>query len=204
MGTAERKERDKQEMRRLILETAKRLFIEEGFEKVTLRRIAEAIEYSVGTLYLYFSDKDEMLYALHSEGFEELYRRQQRVLALADPLERLRQHVRIYLTFALEQPETYDLMFIMRSPAKKIQQEQGWTVGVRSYQALEENVKECLEAGLLKHTTPQVAAFALWSQVHGIASLIIRGRCILVSQEDISALANNAVDFVLAHLETRT
>jgi AcrR family transcriptional regulator len=202
MGTAERKERNKQEMRRLILETAKRLFVEEGFEKVTLRRIAEAIEYSVGTLYLYFSDKDEILYALHSEGFEELYQRQQRVLAIADPLERLRQHVHIYLAFALEQPETYDLMFIMRSPAKKIQYEQKWAIGMRGYHALEDNVKECLEVGLLKHAALQVAAFALWSQVHGIASLIIRGRCVIVSQEDISTLAKNTVDFVLKGLET--
>jgi AcrR family transcriptional regulator len=202
MGTAERKERDRQEMRRLILETARRMFLEEGFEKVTIRRIADAIEYSVGTLYLYFRDKDEILYALHCEGFEELYHRQQRVLAIADPLERLRAHIHIYLSFAFEQPETYDLMFIMRSPAKKIQHEQSWGVGLRSYRALEENVRECLEARVLRQASLELVTFTLWSQAHGAASLIIRARSVIVSQENITKLAEETVDCVLRGLAT--
>ena len=79
MGIFERKERDKQGMRKLILDSAMSLFLEEGFGNVSIRRIAESIEYSPATIYLYFRDKDEILFALHNEGFEELFRRQKKL-----------------------------------------------------------------------------------------------------------------------------
>ncbi|HEY9245546.1 MAG TPA: helix-turn-helix domain-containing protein, partial [Candidatus Methanoperedens sp.] len=74
MGIKERKELEKQEMRKLILDTAMRLILEKGFENVTIRHIAEEIEYSPATIYLYFKDKDDIIYTLHREGFEKLYR----------------------------------------------------------------------------------------------------------------------------------
>jgi AcrR family transcriptional regulator len=77
MGSAERKEREKHEMREMILAAAKKLFIKEGFEHVTIRRIAEEIEYSPATVYLYFADKDTILCALQELGFRDLYKRQQ-------------------------------------------------------------------------------------------------------------------------------
>jgi len=197
MGITERKEREKQEMRRLILNTARRLFVEEGFEKINMRRIAEEIEYSPATLYLYFKDKDEILYALHTEGFEMLYQRQQTLLAIPDPLERLRLHARIYITFALEHPEYYDLMFIMRSPTRKIEADHSWGVGLRSYQVLKENISACIEAGLLKGARLETASFAIWSLVHGAASLYIRGRCVILPQEHLEGLLNDAVTFIL-------
>src|SRR5678815_508168 len=72
MGSEQRRERDRQEMRDTILRAAIKLFAEESFEKVTMRRIAEAIDYTPGTLYWYFKDKDEIVFALHQRGFEIL------------------------------------------------------------------------------------------------------------------------------------
>ena len=69
MGIAERKEREKQEMRTLILSTATNLFVERGYDSVSMRNIAEAMEYSPATIYLYFKDKNELLYTLSEEGF---------------------------------------------------------------------------------------------------------------------------------------
>jgi len=60
MGLKERKERDKLEMKDRILQSAHQLFVEKGFEQVSIRNIAEAIEYSPATIYLYFKDKDEI------------------------------------------------------------------------------------------------------------------------------------------------
>jgi AcrR family transcriptional regulator len=196
MGIAERKKRQQQKMRRLILDSAMRLFLKEGVERITLRRIAEKIEYSPATIYLHFKNKDEILYALHSEGFEELYKQQQAVLAIRDPLKRLRRHGEIYLSFALERPEYYDLMFIMRNPAKKIREENSWEIGLRSYEFLRKNVEECMKAGALPKADADVATLSLWAHVHGIASLIIRDRCIMFPEEHLKSVVKGALDFM--------
>lgn len=73
MGVADRKEREKEEMKTKILEAAKKLFLDHGFEKTSIRNIAEEIEYSPGTIYLYFKDKNELLFALHQEAFQGLW-----------------------------------------------------------------------------------------------------------------------------------
>jgi len=202
MGTIERREREKRDMKGLILKTAMRLFLEEGFEKVTIRRIAEEIEYSPATIYLYFADKDEILFALHEQGFEKLHKLQQTVLSIKDPLERLRRHGKVYITFALKQPEYYDLMFIMRSAARKLKEDEEWTAGRRSYELLKENVGKCIEAGYLPGGDLDIAAFSVWSLVHGIVSLIIRGRCSMFPQEHLAAIAEGALEYSMSKIGT--
>jgi len=197
MGIIERKEKEKLEMQRLILETAKKLFLEQGFEKVTLRSIAEKIEYSPATIYLYFKDKDEILFQLHEAGFNELFKRQQTIAGITNPLERLLKHARIYLQFAVENPEYYDLMFIMRAPVKCIKDEKAWKIGVRSYEMLYKDVAECIDAGLMTSSDPAVATFALWASMHGIASLVIRERCIVFPEEVLPAMIQGAEKFIM-------
>lgn len=198
MGISERKEKEKGKMRELILGTAMRLFLEEGFEKVTIRRIAEEIEYSPATIYLYFGNKNDILFALHNEGFERFYRQQQTILSIKDPWKRLRQHAKVYMTFALENPEYYDLMFIMRGPGKKIKADHEWGAGMRSYDFLKQNIRDCMEAGCLPKADPDVAAFAIWSFTHGMASLIIRQRCGMIPKESINAVIDGAIEFMTA------
>jgi len=200
MGTKERKARERKERRRHILETAMDLFLKEGFEKITMRRIAEKIEYSPATIYLYFKNKDDILYALHSEGFEELYKRQVDVLTIKDPLKRLRKHGEIYLTFALDKPQYYDLMFIMSSPGKKIREEKAWETGLRSYQFLRKNVEDCIKAGVFPAADVDAATFSLWAHIHGIASLIIRDRCLMFPKEHLDFIVRGAMDFMLGNL----
>lgn len=197
MGIAERKEAERALMRRRILESAMRLFLEEGFENVSMRRIAESIEYSPATIYLYFKDKNEIFYALHAMGLEKLYERQQSILAVKDPWKRLRKHGEVYVSFALENPEYYDLIFIMRGVGERIREDKCWDVGSRSFEFLKQNVRECIEAGYLEKTNLDMAAFAFWSVTHGIASLVIRDRCVMFPPEGLSALIENTLDFIL-------
>ena len=197
MGILERKDREKKKMRSLILKTAMKLFLEEGFENVTIRRIAERIEYSPAAIYLYYKDKDEILYAIHEIGFEKLYKQQQTILSTRDPWKRLKKHGEVYIKFALENPEYYDLMFIMRGPAKKIKEKEEWEIGLRSFEFLKGNIKECINAGYLKRVNLDVVAFAFWSLTHGIASLVIRERCIMFPEKHLNSIIEGALDFVL-------
>ncbi len=201
MGIKERKKQEKQEMRKLILDNAMKLFLEKGFENITIRHIAEKIEYSPATIYLYFKDKDEIMYTLHREGFEELYRWQQKILAIKDPLQRLHRHAEMYVSFALENPEYYDLMFIERAPFRKIKEMEPddgmhWEIGMRSYDLLKDNIEDCMKAGIFRRTNIDIAAFSLWSYVHGIVSLIIRGRCTMFPEEQIRHLVKGALSFM--------
>ena len=201
MTIAARKQREKEEMKCCVLETAMKLFLEEGFGNVSLRRIAEKIEYSPSTIYLYFKDKDEILYALHTEGFNELYRRQQAIPSTKDPLQRIRKHGEVYIKFALENQEYYNLMFIMRSPAKRFENGEAWNVGLRSYEFFRKDVQAAIEAGVLRPADLDVATFSLWSLVHGIVALILRKRCTMMDPDQLPAVAHKAFDFVMDNIE---
>jgi len=197
MGIKERKQQEKSEMRELIQKTAMSLFLEKGFDNITIRHIADKIEYSPATIYLYFKNKDEILYILRKEGFEELYRRQKDSLNLNDPLKRLLKHGEAYVSFALENPQYYDLMFMMRKPATRTKERNDMDIGLQSYELLKTNLKECMEKGLFPGTNIDVAAFSLWSYVHGIASLIIRGRGTMFPEEEINYMVKGALNFML-------
>jgi AcrR family transcriptional regulator len=203
MGIAERREGDKQRMRGRILEAAMKLFLKEGFERVTIRAIAKAIEYSPATIYLYFKDKNEILYALQTIGFEKLYKKQQDVLTIKDPWKRLRQHGKVYVEFALKNPEYYDLMFIMRGPVIKMKEKEKWESGQRSYEFLKENIKECMLAGYLTKINEDIATFAKWSLTHGMASLIIRDRAIMLPKEHLNAIIEGALDFMMESIKKK-
>ena len=192
MNTLERRERDKQEMRRQVLDAAMGLFVEEGYDKVSIRRIANKIGYSPGTIYLYFKDKDDIFFHLHEEGFARLIERQREVFDEPDPAARLRKMGRAYIRFALENPEYYELMFIIRGPFRHVQAE--WTCGVDSLDCLRQTIQACVDSGQMKDVDPEMATFAMWSSVHGLASLLLRDRFKMVPEEQIEGLVAGVMD----------
>lgn len=196
MGVKERKERQKTEMREAILSAALKLFSDEGYDNVTMRRIADKIEYSVGTIYLYFKDKSEIFYELHNRGFAEFYKKQLSVQHIKDPIERLTAHGEVYIEFAIEHPEYYDVMFISRTPSKELKKFEHWEEGERTYELLKLNIKQAMEAGHFKGVDLEVAAFALWSSVHGMASLYVRERLRMMPTELIRPLISGAIKFL--------
>jgi AcrR family transcriptional regulator len=196
MTITDRKLREKEEMRELILKAAMKLIKHEGLHNLSLRGIAEKIEYSPATVYLYFSDKAEIIHALHIKGFEILINLQSSVCNITDPLERLIKQGEVYMKFALENPEYYDLMFIAQMTAEKISEKKEWDIGVRSFQMLRDNVAECIEKGLLPKADVDVASFAMWSFVHGMAALIIRNRCIMIPEDQLKNITTAALQFL--------
>src|SRR6266705_1843520 len=107
MGVKERKARDREEMKETILQSAHQLFLDKGFEEVSIRNIAEAIEYSPATIYLYFKDKNEIFYALHGEAFKIFNSHVASIVSIQDPLERLFTLGEKYMQFAFTYPKYY-------------------------------------------------------------------------------------------------
>jgi AcrR family transcriptional regulator len=101
LGISERKEREKQEMVDLILDAAMKLFIEEGYDNVTMRKIGDRIEYSPTTIYLYFKDKTEIFSELLNIAFDKFYESQMSVQSIDNPKEKLLAHGLAYIKFAI-------------------------------------------------------------------------------------------------------
>jgi AcrR family transcriptional regulator len=188
MGIAERKERDKEELRERILVAAKKLFLEKGVEKTSIRNIADLIEYSPGSIYHYFKDKNEIFHALHQGGFQQLMSRMEVLATIPNPMERLKGMGAIYVQFALENPDMYDLMFIKEAPMVHVSNsnEEQWKEGFGTFSFLRATIQECIQSGYFRGHEEEALSFLVWSTVHGMVSLHIRRRCevVLAQRQD--------------------
>lgn len=194
MGISERKEREKLQMKQLILAAATEMFIEEGYDRTSIRNIAEKIEYSPATIYLYFKDKTEILEAIMEQGFGILNQEFSKILERPDPMDRLRGMANLYLHFAHDYPEYYDLMFIMKTPVENVVAEDDWDCGHQAYITLFETVQACQEAGKLKIEDPHAASLMLWSILHGMVSLQIRKRLIFFPEKEVDAVIHQCAN----------
>jgi AcrR family transcriptional regulator len=170
MGITERKEREKVEMRRKILDAARDLFAREGYEQVTMRRIAEAIEYSATTIYNHFEDKDDLVKALCEEDFTRLLGALSSASLPDDPVEQIRQLGRAYASFGLEWPNHYRFMFLTPNKTHDLDRE---SPGHRSFGLLRSVVERAVTEGRFRKVDPDLATQVLWSNLHGVVSLLI-------------------------------
>lgn len=171
MGITERREREKEEIRRKILDAARELFSSEGYERVTMRRIADAIEYSPTTIYHHFEDKDDVVRALCHADFGHLLEAMQGQPAARDPVEAIRQLGRAYVAFALRHPNQYRFMFM--TPVGKEEKLEEGNPGEASFGHLLDAVERAVAAGRFRPIDPVHAAQILWMSVHGPAAALI-------------------------------
>src|SRR5438874_1367073 len=108
MGVKERRVREKEILRQEILDAARELFAKEGYENVSMRKVAEKIEYSPTTIYLYFESKADLLYYICEETFSRLLKKLESLgEESSDPLVCLRKGMRAYIEFGLKHPNHY-------------------------------------------------------------------------------------------------
>jgi AcrR family transcriptional regulator len=199
MGIVARKEKQKQEIRQLILEASMKLFVEEGFSHVSVRKIAEQIQYSPTTLYLYFKDKNEILFHCCESGFEKMLEQNKSLALIGNPLERLHQMGVNYLNFGLSNPEYYDLMFIQDAPMARINElGEGWSSGDQALEFLKRIIKEAMDQDLLIPAKVESVALAVWGMVHGLVSLATKQRLDkLVSSHEMEQTMHDSLDWLL-------
>jgi len=171
MGITERREREKEEVRNKILDAARERFATEGYDKVTMRGIAEAIEYSPTTIYLHFQDKDALVRELCNVDFGRLLHAMEHAPVPADPVEAIRQLGRAYVAFALEHPNQYRFMFM--TPITPQGERQDDSPGALSFAHLLGAVERAVAAGRFRPVDPVTAAQVLWMSVHGVAAALV-------------------------------
>ena len=188
MGIVERKERNREEMKQRIIDAAIQMFLEEGYEKTSIRNIAEKIEYSPATIYLYYKDKDELLYDVQAQAFEKLLNAFREQAVAKNPFKRLEQIMVTYLHFGKKNQELYDLMFIIRAPMNGLKEKDAWDNGHDTFGFVVQCISECIEQKLIRYTDVMIAALSVWSMAHGLVSLDLRCRLKVMDMDEQSVL----------------
>src|SRR3989442_6451506 len=169
-----REAKEKQELRQAILTAAVELCLEQRYERFSLRKVAERIGYSPTTIYLYLRDKDDLLFTVVDEGF---VRFGQQLAAAAesqeDPWERLIALGRAYVTFGLQNPVYYQLMFLQRTDFLTQRQMGEDQPRIASFRVLQQAVQQAIDAGVLRPGDAKSYSDVLWALVHGITSLAL-------------------------------
>jgi AcrR family transcriptional regulator len=176
MGVRERRARQKKFLRQEILDAASELFVRDGYENVSMRRIADKIEYSPTTIYIYFKDKAELLEQVCNETFGRLVQRLSKILEQpGDPVERLKRGLVAYIEFGLANPHHYRATFMMPIPEAfdKTRFHQEDSPGMQAFAFLTRGIAECVKGGKMPAMNVELAAQTLWAGIHGITSLLI-------------------------------
>jgi AcrR family transcriptional regulator len=174
MGSAERRTRERAETRERILEAAREMFVELGYEATTMRAIADRIEYTPTAIYHHFRNKEALLSELCAQDFRALATAFHRIGRIEDPVERLRRAGRTYVEFGLEHPMQYQLMFMTRKPPD-IMKEIRPDPSEGAFAFLRETCADMIASGRLRpeYQDPNELALMAWSAVHGFLALRI-------------------------------
>lgn len=170
MGTTERRTRQKEEVRCSILSTAWQQVKEEGWQSLSIRKIADAIEYSVPVIYDHFENKEAILFEFAREGFALLTKKIEKAKQKSsDPSEQLKAIADAYWNFALKNKEHYQLMYGVGMPGCEIEKcfpERGnlrnmiiEPISTLIVQSKNQNVNACFKY------------FTFWSILHGLIAI---------------------------------
>ncbi|HET8655330.1 MAG TPA: TetR/AcrR family transcriptional regulator [Longimicrobiaceae bacterium] len=208
MGIAERREREREALRTRIVEAARDIVSEEGLDALSMRAIAERVEYSPATLYLYFKDKEELLREVVREGFRRLGAYMRREVeaagAGANPAEQHRAVGWAYVYFALDHTAYFRVMFELPSvtrvtgPGDCCAREGASLADAGSWSYTVDTVQRAIDAGLLRASGAERGAAIAWALVHGLVSLYLGGHLagVVGSQEDFLRLVGEAMGVV--------
>jgi AcrR family transcriptional regulator len=199
MGIRERQSRERETVRRKILNAARTLFLNEGYANVSMRKIAEQIEYSPGAIYSYFTSKEDIFFALAEEGLQFVRAHCAAASHGDSPLERVRETLWRFYTFSKEQPEYFSLIFV-DSAVPRISRDWERFSSMRELRAdIEHDIQQCIDDGLFPGAESASTLFRiLWTAAYGAAVFRLSHR--LAPGEDSDALAHDLLDVTFAGL----
>ncbi len=178
MSIKDRRARHKQLLRQEILDAARDILVKDGYEHLSMRRVADKIEYSPTAIYLHFKDKHALVLSLCEETFSRLVRELESAeKELKDPLTRLKKGLRRYVDFGLKHPQHYLATFVVPHGGDNLETSARYsdpeTMGMRALGTLRAAVDACVREEKLRRLDVETATRAMWSAVHGVTSLMI-------------------------------
>jgi len=196
MTSRNRLQSDKDNLRQEIMDAARELFVAEGYASVSMRKIADKINYSPTTIYIYFNDKTDLLHQICEQTFARLAQNVKAIQRLSDnPLEKLRSGMREYVHFGLKHPSQYEIVFITPLPGIN-ELEFDETNGKIAFDTMRDVVVECVSAKLLKSQDVELISQTLWAGIHGLTSVLIKHNGFPFVERD--KLIDNLIDTLIA------
>jgi AcrR family transcriptional regulator len=201
MGIRERQRRERDTVRRKILNAARTLFLTDGYANVSMRKIADQIEYSPGAIYSYFASKEDIFFALAEEGLLYVRTHCSASTHAQAPLECVREAFWRFYTFSKEQPEYFSLIFV-DSTVPRISRDWERFSSMRELrQDIEHDIQRCIDQGMFPGVEAPGTVFRiLWTAVYGAAVFRLSHR--LAPGEDADALAHDTLGCALAGLRS--
>ena len=199
MGTLERRTREREQTRQKILDAAREMFAAHGLEAVTMRAIAQEIEYTPTAIYHHFRDKAELITELCYREFRTFAHHLQRIGRIEDPVERIRRMGLAYVDFALEHRSAYQVMFMMRTPTRDGYDGKG-NPEEDAYEFLRGTVAEGIAAGRFRPELDDDHELAqlFWGGLHGVVSLqIAKGHDAWIEWRDVRETTRTMIDAMM-------
>jgi AcrR family transcriptional regulator len=201
MGIKERQTRERETVRRSILNAARALFLAQGYANVSMRKIAEQIEYSPGAIYSYFRSKDDIFFALAEEGLHYLQQHCSAAEEHADPLESVRESIWRLYSFSKEQPEYFWLIFVDNAVPRISREWERFSFIRDLRHGIEHQIHLCVEAGAFPNADSPAAIFRVLSTaMYGAAVFRLSNR--LAPAEDADALAGDLLNAAIMGLRS--
>jgi AcrR family transcriptional regulator len=192
------RERNKADIRSLILETARKSFVETGYEDFSLRRLAQQIGYSPAAIYRHFRSKDDIFACLTAESFDLLIMASSAVVPEPDedPASVLKRGMHAYVAFGIENPDHYRIAFLLGGREAKDPQRPR-----AAYEALRARIQRCIDGGRIPRADPDLLAQSLWAAAHGITSLLVQRPSFpwVARRKLVDRVIDSAVDALLVH-----
>ena len=165
------------DLRRKILDTTRHLLVREGYQNLSMRKIADAIGYSATSIYLHFDGKDALLHALIHEGMMQLHEELEEAAEYAeDPVQCLRALCRQFIDFGLANPEYYEIMFQLRPERMERYPLEKYRQARSNLDFFGRVLEKGEEQGMFGIEDAKVSASTIWASLHGTVSLLLADR----------------------------
>jgi AcrR family transcriptional regulator len=176
MRVKQRREMEKENLRQLILDAAREMFADEGYASVSMRKIADKIDYSPTTIYLYFKDKNDLLRQICEETFAKLGQKLDSIgRKHGKTVHGLRKGLRAYVEFGLEHPKHYEVTFmlLLTRDLDEAEYQFAESLGKKAFDFLRSSVADSMESGAIEEGDIDLISQTLWAGIHGVTSLLI-------------------------------
>jgi AcrR family transcriptional regulator len=183
-------------LRAATLDTTRTLLVRDGYENLSMRKIARQVGCSVSSIYEHFAGKDQLVHALIDEGFQRWY--DVVVEAAAEPgtpLQRLELHCRRYVEFGLRNPEYYEIMYLHHPRFTDRFPRELFRRATRSMDVLSRLVHEAAPGAFSTPAEARIHAHVVWAILHGVVSTIIATR--LDTRIDQAAYVDSSIQFAV-------
>jgi AcrR family transcriptional regulator len=192
-ASRQRREQEKEELRNTILRAASDLFLEHGYERFSLRQVAEHIGYTPTTIYLYFEDKEDLLFTIVDDAFARFtYALRSAAQSTEHPIKRIIAIGEAYTRFGLENQAYYQIMFMQRGDYLLEARPNEEQPRINSFLVLYDAVQHAIDVGAFLPGDTLTISNALWAIRHGVVSLAISMPSIFDQDRIAAAVAESS------------